>query len=68
MNCPRCGNDHWGTSRDSFGREDVVCINCGLLGQPAIDALVHDWVTNHAPPEATLQTVPDFPSAERYMP
>jgi hypothetical protein len=68
MNCPRCGNDQWGTSRDSFGCEDMVCINCGLLGQPAIDALVHDWVTNHAPPETTLQAVPDFPSAQRYLP
>ncbi len=55
MNCPRCGNDQWGKSRDSFGREDIVCVNCGLPGQPAIEALVHDWVTNHKPPEATIQ-------------
>ena len=68
MNCPRCGNDQWGTSRDSFGREDMVCINCGLPGQPAIEALVHDWVTNHALPETTLQGVPDFPSTQRYLP
>ena len=68
MNCPRCGNDQWGTSRDSFGREDMVCINCGLPGQPAIAARVHDWVTHHAPPETTLQAVPAFPSTQRYLP
>jgi transcription initiation factor TFIIIB Brf1 subunit/transcription initiation factor TFIIB len=55
MNCPRCGNDQWGESRDSFGREDIVCVNCGLLGQSAIEALVHDWVTNQEPPEATVE-------------
>jgi transcription initiation factor TFIIIB Brf1 subunit/transcription initiation factor TFIIB len=67
MNCPRCGNDQWGRSRDSFGREDIVCVNCGLLGllgQPAIDALVDDWVTNHEPPEATIQAGSAFHLAE----
>ena len=59
MNCPRCGNDQWGRSRDAFGREDIVCVDCGLLGGPAIDDLVHDCVTNHAPPQATVRAVPD---------
>ena len=60
MNCPRCGTDQWGMSRDSFGREDIVCVNCGLLGQPAIEAMIHDRVTNREPPEATAQAVSDF--------
>ena len=30
MNCRRCRKDQWGKSRDSFGREDIVCVNCGL--------------------------------------
>jgi hypothetical protein len=64
MNCPRCGNDQWGKSRDSFGREDIVCVNCGLPGQSAIEALVHDWVTNHEPPEATILAGCAFQSAE----
>ena len=59
MNCPRCGNDQWGSSRDAFGHEDNVCVNCGRLGRPAIDALVHDRVPNHAPPQATVRAVPD---------
>ena len=44
-----------GKVQDSFDREDIVCVNCGLLGQPAIEALLHDWVPSHEPPQATIQ-------------
>jgi hypothetical protein len=60
MNCPRCGNDQWGKSRDSFGHEDMVCVTCGLLGRSATGALVHDWASYHEPPEDTVQAVSDF--------